>query len=79
MDKDSQIATVWNILVANEKMPEQVAYNVVKTMFERKTDMVAVHVEAQNFLLGNQNNENSPLPFHPGAIRYFKEKGIAVK
>ncbi|MGQ0662748.1 MAG: TAXI family TRAP transporter solute-binding subunit [Pseudomonadota bacterium] len=77
-DKDAQIAVVWNIMVAPEKMSDQVAYTIVKTIFERKAEMVAVHREAENFLLDNQTQANSPIPFHPGAIRYFAEKGMKL-
>jgi TRAP transporter TAXI family solute receptor len=78
LDKPNQVATVWNILVANEKLPDKVAYDIVKTMFDKKADMVAVHREAENFMLENQTNSKTPVPFHPGAIKYFAEKGVKV-
>ncbi len=79
VEKDNHNANVWNILVANEKMSNDIAYNIVKTIFEHKPEMVAVHKDAENFLLENQNNSASPIPFHPGAIKYFAEKGIKLK
>ena len=78
-DTVNQIASVWNILVVNEKMSDQVAYNIVKTIFDKKPELVAVHKEAQNFDYQYQNNSASPIPFHPGAIKYFAEKGIKLK
>ena len=78
-DKPAQILSVWNILAVNEKMPESTAYTIVKTLFEHKPDLVATHKEADNILLENQNAAHSPLPFHPGAIRYFTEKGVKFK
>lgn len=78
-DKAAQILSVWNILAVNEKMPESTAYTIVKTLFEHKPDLVATHKEADNILLENQNASHSPLPFHPGAIRYFTEKGLKFK
>ncbi|MDB5547506.1 MAG: C4-dicarboxylate transporter substrate-binding protein, partial [Tardiphaga sp.] len=39
-------------------------------------DIVAVHKEAESFSLDNQRQDRSPVPFHPGALKYFKEKGI---
>jgi TRAP-type uncharacterized transport system substrate-binding protein len=60
-------------------MSEQAAYNVVKTIFDKKPELVAVHKEAQNFDLKYQTNNASPVPFHPGAIRYFAERGIKLK
>ena len=79
MERDNRNATVWNILVADAKMSDQVAYDIVKTMFERKAELVAVHKEAANFKLENQKASASPVPFHPGAVKYFAEKGIKLK
>ncbi|MCG2591675.1 TAXI family TRAP transporter solute-binding subunit [Ramlibacter sp. XY19] len=78
MDHDNKQATVMNILVAHENMDEKTAYNIVKTIFDKKADLVAVHKEAENFKLENQKNAASPIPFHPGAIKYFAEKGIKL-
>ncbi len=77
-DKDNHQANVWNILVVNEKMDDQTAYNIVKTIFEHKAEWVAVHKSAAEVLLENQKQSNSPVPFHPGAIKYFAEKGIKL-
>lgn len=79
MDGDNKQATVMNILVAHQNMDDKTAYNIVKTIFEKKDELVAVHKEAVNFKLENQKNEASPVPFHPGAIKYFAEKGITLK
>jgi len=78
MDADNHQATVMNILVANESMDDKTAYNVVKTIFERKDDIVAVHKEAINFKLESQKQAATPIPFHPGALKYFAEKGVKV-
>ncbi|MCX7891683.1 MAG: TAXI family TRAP transporter solute-binding subunit [Burkholderiales bacterium] len=78
-DAPNQIASVWNILVASEKMSDQTAYNIVKTLFEKKPELIAVHKEAQNIDFKYQNNSASPVPYHPGAIRYFKEQGIELR
>jgi len=78
-DTDVSIAVVWNILVCNENMKGDVAYDIVKTLFDRKPELVAVHKEAGWLSLEPQAAGGSPIPFHPGAIRYFKEKGITVK
>ena len=78
-DAPNHCATVWNILVVHEKMPDKVAYAIVKTMFDKKAEMVAVHKESLNFDYKYQTNSHSPIPYHPGAIKYFAEKGIKVK
>jgi len=79
MDADNKQATVWNILVSHENLSSQTAYNIVKTIFDKRDDMIAVHKEAENFRLENQKAEASPIPFHPGAIKYFAERGIRIR
>ena len=75
-DKDNAIAEVWNIIVTGDKMSNDEAYTIVKTLVEKKADLVAVHKEAESFSLENQQQSKSPVPFHPGALKYFKEKGV---
>ena len=75
MDKPVDNIDVWNILVTNDKMTDQMAYNIVKTLMEKKPELVAVHKEADNIDLKNQKT-GSPVPFHPGAQKYFEERGV---
>jgi TRAP transporter TAXI family solute receptor len=78
MAADNQQATVMNILVAHEKMDDKTAYNIVKTIFDRRDDLIRAHKEAENIKLENQKTEASSVPWHPGAIKYFAEKGIKI-
>jgi uncharacterized protein len=79
MDTDNKQATVWNILVAHENLSNQTAYNIVKTIFDKRDDLIAVHKEAENFRLENQKAAASPIPFHPGAVKYFAERGVKIR
>ena len=79
MDKDNHIATVNNLLVANENMDPKTAYDIIKAVFDHKDDLVRTHKEAENIKLENQHKEASPIPWHPGAVKYFAEKGIKVQ
>jgi hypothetical protein len=76
---DVPIAVVWNLLVCNEKMKGDVVYDILKTVFDHKQELVASHREASNLSLEYQTGGGSPIPFHPGAIRYFTEKGVKIK
>jgi TRAP-type uncharacterized transport system substrate-binding protein len=67
-----------NILVAHENMDDKTAYNIVKTIFDRRDDLIAVHKEAINIKLENQKSSATPIPFHPGAAKYFAEKGVKL-
>jgi TRAP transporter TAXI family solute receptor len=77
-DVDVPIAAVWSLLVCNEKMKGEVVYDIVKTLFDHKAELGTVHREAR-FLSLEPQVGGSSLPMHPGAIRYFTEKGIKVK
>jgi len=79
MTADNKQATVMNILVAHENLSEQAAYNIVKAVFENRDELIAVHKEAANFKLENQKTAATPVPFHPGALKYFKEKGVKMQ
>ena len=74
-DKAVENIDVWNILVASEKMSNEMAYQIVKTLMEKKPELVAVHKEATNIDLRYQA-VGSPLPWHPGAKKYFEEQGV---
>jgi len=79
-NKDNRIAVVWNLLVASDKMPESMVYDIVKTIFDQKPDLVAVHQEAKSIDLKNQTKANSSIPWHSGALKYLcEEKRVDAK
>jgi TRAP transporter TAXI family solute receptor len=69
-----------NVLIANKQMEEEVAYKIVKAIFENvdkgKWALINIHPIAAQ--LTPKNGVNSPIELHPGAIKYFKEVG-AIK
>ena len=77
-ETDNKISTVWNILIANESMADDIAYNIVKLIFDKKADLVAVHKEAENVDFKYQIKASSPVPWHPGALKYFADKGVKM-
>jgi TRAP transporter TAXI family solute receptor len=66
-----------NVMVANQKMEDGVAYKIVKAIYENvdkgKWPLKSIHPIAAQ--LTPQNAVNSPIPLHPGAMKYFKEVG----
>ena len=63
-----------NVLLVPDKMDEQLAYDITRTLYEKKAQLVAVHPEAEKLDL-KLGQQVEPVPLHPGAARYFKEKG----
>jgi uncharacterized protein len=66
------VMAVWT---AHDGVPEPVAYEVTKALYENVAIMGQVHVQGQNIKLGTAMAVGTA-PMHPGALRYFKEKGI---
>jgi len=78
MKADNQQATVMNLLVAHSGMDDKTAYNIVKAVFEHRDELIRSHKEAQNITLEGQKAAASSLPWHPGAVKYYAEKGIKI-
>jgi TRAP transporter TAXI family solute receptor len=77
-DTDNKISVVQNILVANAKMPDKTAYDIVKTLYEKRADVALAHGEARAIVLETQNKANTTIPWHPGALKYFTEVGAKM-
>ncbi|HRK17705.1 MAG TPA: TAXI family TRAP transporter solute-binding subunit [Hyphomicrobiaceae bacterium] len=78
MDAPYKGTAVWNILMANASMKDDVAYQITKLFMEKQPDLVAVHKAAEDIKMEHQKTKNAGAPFHPGAIKYFTEKGIKL-
>jgi TRAP transporter TAXI family solute receptor len=70
---------VWNLIVVPANADEKLVYEITKTLFEKKDELVKVHKDAAFLEMNNQMTGASPIPFHPGALKYFKEKGLNVQ
>lgn len=78
MAKDNNVAAVANLLVVNASMPDAEAYKIVKAVFDNQLELVRSHAEYRNVKLDTQKANATPVPYHPGALKYFKEKGVKV-
>ena len=78
MKEPVPVIATGNFLAVHERMDEKIAYNLVKAIFEHKKDLSAVHKEADKITL-QAAVVGSPVPFHPGAIKYFQENNIWPK
>jgi len=75
--EDHQTVGVYNFGIAHKDLPEDLVYEITKAVLENNAQMVKGHAAAKETLLKNWER-NTFLPFHPGAVRYYKEKGINV-
>ena len=76
--EDCQTVTVKATLVADASVSDDVAYAIVKTIFENKDEITAAHAKGAELDL-TFATDGMAIPFHPGAAKYFAEKGINVK
>ena len=74
---DTPVSAVGNLLMCHQDMDEQLAYNTVRTIFDHLGELAVVHKEANNINL-KDGAANKFVPYHKGAARFFKEKGLTV-
>ncbi|MEO8260410.1 MAG: TAXI family TRAP transporter solute-binding subunit [Acidobacteriota bacterium] len=70
---DVPVVGVANVLVVNAAMPEALAFDITRLLFEKRGDLVAIHPEAEKLGLKSAT-QGSPAAYHPGAIRYYKSQ-----
>jgi TRAP transporter TAXI family solute receptor len=74
LGEDVATIAVPNLLVVSDAMPEDVAEDVTRAIFENLDDLAQVHPEAENISVDTAT-DTGPVPLHPGAKRYFDEVG----
>jgi TRAP transporter TAXI family solute receptor len=74
-DKDVPTAAVINYLVTSSAVSDDLAYQMTKLIFESLPELANSHVAGRDIKLESAAM-GSPVPLHPGAIRYYKEKGL---
>ena len=73
---DVTTATVQNILLVSKDLPEDVVYDITKGIFENIANIKASHATAEKHISLENSQTGVDIPFHPGAIKYYEEKGI---
>jgi uncharacterized protein len=74
---DQKTVGLFNFAIANKDMSDDLAYQITKTILENNAAMLKAHAAAKETIAANATR-NSFLQFHPGALRYYKEKGIKL-
>jgi TRAP transporter TAXI family solute receptor len=74
-DKDVPTAAVINYLVTSSAVSDDLAYRMTKLIFESLPELANSHAAGREIKLETAAM-GSPVPLHPGAIRYYKEKGL---
>ncbi|MDB5564140.1 MAG: putative TRAP-type uncharacterized transport system [Tardiphaga sp.] len=74
-DKDVPSAAVINYLVTSSAVSDDLAYQMTKLVFENLPELANSHAAGREIKLETAAT-GSPVPLHPGAIRFYKEKGL---
>ena len=74
-DKDVPTAAVVNYLVTSSAVSDDLAYQMTKLVYESLPELANAHAAGKEIKL-EAAATGSPVPLHPGAIRYYKEKGL---
>ncbi|SEN90072.1 TAXI family TRAP transporter solute-binding subunit [Vreelandella aquamarina] len=77
MDEAVQTIGIPNVLVVNADMDEELAYQLTQLLFENTDELIAVHPAANDTTVEFTMN-STPVPLHPGALRYFEEVGAEI-
>lgn len=77
MEEAVQTIGIPNVLVVNADMDEELAYQLTQLLFESTDELIAVHPAANDTTIEFTMN-STPVPLHPGAIRYFEEVGADI-
>jgi TRAP transporter TAXI family solute receptor len=74
-DKDVPTAAVVNYLVTSSAVSDDLAYQMTKLVYESLPELANSHIAGKEIKLETAAM-GSPVPLHPGAIRFYKEKGL---
>ena len=77
LNEDYHTVGLYNFAIGRADLPDDLVYQLVKTVFENQASLVKVHSTARETIPQNVDKDTF-LPFHPGAIRYYKEIGIKI-
>jgi TRAP transporter TAXI family solute receptor len=75
LDAPVAVVGVANVLVVNTSMPDDLAYDITRILFESQSELAAIHPEARHLSLGTAVT-GSPAQYHAGAVRYYRERGV---
>jgi uncharacterized protein len=78
LTEDHKTVGVFNFFIVHKDLPEDLVYEITKAVLENNAGWCRATAPAKETVPANAI-KNTFLPFHPGAVRYYKEKGIALE
>ena len=77
VDKPVPTIGVWNVIICQKSLDTDLVYKLVKALYEHNDYLCKIHPSAA-YTTPENAVKYSPIPLHPGTIKYLKEKGIKV-
>ncbi|UCD89763.1 MAG: TAXI family TRAP transporter solute-binding subunit [Desulfobacterales bacterium] len=77
VDKAVPTIGVWNVMICQKSLDADLVYKLVKALYEHNDYLRKIHPSAA-YTTPENAVKYSPIPLHPGTIKYLKEKGITV-
>jgi hypothetical protein len=74
-DNDVTVSGVANLLVVPTSFDPAFVRAILETMFDSQAELATIHAEANNLKLDSAV-QGSPIEFHPGAIEFYRSKGV---
>ena len=62
-------------LVAGEKLSDEAAYEIVKTLWQNNAELFPLHARLRAWVKDNYVDASATIPYHPGAVRFYREAG----
>ncbi|WP_295158813.1 TAXI family TRAP transporter solute-binding subunit [uncultured Brachyspira sp.] len=75
---DTTAIAVRATIAVNNNIPEDAVYNMIKTLFDKKDDLVIAHAKGEELNIEDAYKGIS-IPFHSGALKYYKELGYNIE
>jgi TRAP transporter TAXI family solute receptor len=72
---DIDVVGVAVLLVASETLPETLAHDITQVLFDQQAELATIHPQARALSLATAL-KGSPIPYHPGAIRFYRERHV---
>jgi uncharacterized protein len=78
VEKPMKVYTFDNVLITSSKVPDDLVVKIIETLEANKADLVTVQPVLREFAAASLY-KTFDMPYHPGALKYFKDKSIAAK
>jgi uncharacterized protein len=78
VEKPMKVYSFDNVLLTHAKVSDEIIYKILETLEANKSDLVAVQPVLREFS-AEAGYKQYGMPYHPGALKYFKERNLAAK